>query len=157
MTLVEQLALGVAGSLFGALLGGALSWGRAMHERRLSLTLALYSEFHAPAFNHIRILAHRALESAPDMPAAYARSLGEEKDAVSSLVHFWEKVAVLKQSGALERRLLARLFGQYARWWRELLCRGAGAQDDEWGQTLKDIDRALAQIIRQDTRKGARK
>ena len=157
MTIVSQLLLAFAGSLFGALLGGAVSWGRARRERRLKMTLDLYAEFCAPAFNHIRILAHAALEAAPDLPTAYATAQGETKEAVSSIVQFWEKAALLARAGALDAGLMARFFGQYARWWSELLCKPQALEDSEWSQTLRDIDWLFRRLTRGNQRKGSRR
>jgi len=139
-SMMPQLLLTFCGALFGALLGGAVSWSRARRERRLKLTLDLYAEFHAPAFNHIRICAHEALIAANDMPAAYAAATGEAKDAIASIIHFWEKVALMLRVGALDGVLLRRFLGQYAGWWRATLCERGGLDDAEWGATLREID-----------------
>ncbi len=145
--LLSQLLLTFCGALFGALLGGAVSWSRAARERRLKLTLDLYAEFHAPTFNHLRIRAHEALLRGANMPSAYAMAEGEDKDAIASLIHFWEKVALLLRAGALDRPLLSRFLGQYAHWWREDLCTRPGDLDDpEWGYTLTEINRLFSRI-----------
>jgi hypothetical protein len=156
-SILPQLVLAFSGALFGALLGGAVSWTRARRERRLKLTLDLYAEFGAPEFNHIRLLAHDALSAAPDLPGAYAQATGEAREAIYSIVHFWEKGALLMRADAVDGALMARFFGQYARWWRELLCRGEAAQDPEWGQTVQDIDWLFRRLTRNSQRKGSRR
>lgn len=156
--LLSQLLLAFAGALMGALLGAATRLGTARAELRTRLTLDLYSEFHSPAFNHIRILAYDALEKGGAMPSAYAASEGESRDAVSSVVHYWEKVALLAKAGALDMRLLRRFLGQYARWWGPLLCEknAEALAHPEWGQTLRDIDWLFKRLKRSD-RLGSRK
>lgn len=156
-TLASQLLLAFAGALMGAVLGGATRWSAMRGERRVRLTLDLYSEFHAPEFNHLRILAYEALERGGAMPATYATAEGEARDAVSSVVHYWEKVALLSRMGALDDRLLRRFLGQYARWWSPLLCEKSGALDHpEWGATLRDIH-WLFERLKRTQREGARK
>jgi hypothetical protein len=147
--LASQLMLAFAGALMGALFGGFARWGAVRRERRLRLTLDLYSEFHSPAFNHLRILAHEALERAGRMPRAYATSAGEAREAIATVVHFWEKVALLAREHALDDRLLRRFLGQYARWWRPLLCEAEAVGDPEWGRTLSDISWLFERIGRE--------
>ena len=154
--LASQLGLAFAGALMGALFGGFARWTQGSRERRLRLTLELYNEFHSPLFNHVRILAHEALAHAP-MPAAYAAAEGERREAIASIVHFWEKVAQLQQIGALDEKLLRRFFGQYARWWSELLCeKQAALADPEWGATLTDINLLFGRLKR-TKREGSRR
>jgi hypothetical protein len=155
--LTTQLILIFAGALLGALFGGFARWTGARNDRRLRLTLDLYTEFHSPLFNHVRILAHEALEHSGAMPAAYEAAEGERREAIASIVHFWEKVALLLRVGALDERLLRRFFGQYARWWSELLCDREGAlADAEWGATLRDIQWLFARLKRSE-RTGSRR
>ena len=91
------------------------------------------------------------------MPAAYATAEGERREAIASIVHFWEKVAQLQQIGALDERLLRRFFGQYARWWSELLCEKQNAlADPEWGATLSDINSLFGRLKR-TKREGSRR
>jgi hypothetical protein len=151
--LQTQLVLAFAGALMGALFGGFARWGGSRADRRLRLTLDIYSEFHSPAFNHLRILAHEALTRAGKMPKAYEASAGEARDAIASVVHFWEKTAVLARVGALDDVLLKRFLGQYARWWRPLLCDGEGKSDPEWGRTLTDISWLFERIERGEARR----
>lgn len=155
--LLSQLWLAFVIALMGALVGGAVRWSGTRRERRLRLTLDLYNEFHSPLFNHVRIVAHGALAHAGPMPRAYAGAEGEARDAIASVVHFWEKVAQLLRVGALNERLARRFFGQYARWWSELLCdRSEALADPEWGQTLRDIQWLFARL-RRTRREGARR
>ncbi|MBL8548849.1 MAG: hypothetical protein JNJ73_02610 [Hyphomonadaceae bacterium] len=151
--LQSQLLLAFAGALMGALFGGFARWGGSHADRRLRLTLDLYSEFHSPKFNHIRILAHEALERAGKMPRAYEASAGEPREAIASVVHFWEKTALLASEGALDMRLLKRFLGQYAKWWRPLLCEGEAKSDPEWGRTLTDISWLFDRIERGEGRR----
>ncbi|MDX2234120.1 MAG: hypothetical protein NW200_06450 [Hyphomonadaceae bacterium] len=155
--ILPQLVLAFSGALFGALLGGAVSWTRARRERRLKLTLDLYAEFGAPEFNRIRLIAHDALTGAPDLPTAYAQASGEAREAIYSIVHFWEKAALLTRADAVDGSLMARFFGQYARWWRDLLCRAPAEDDPEWGQTVQDMDWLFRRLTRKDQRKGSRR
>lgn len=155
--IAPQLLLAFSGALFGALLGGAVSWSRARGEQRLKLTLDLYAEFHAPQFNHLRIVAHEGMAGAAGVPSAYARAQGEAKEAIASIVHFWEKVALLLRIGALDEPLVRRFLGQYAVWWRDLLCSAPQALDDaEWGATLREIDWLFARIGRKPTARPRR-
>jgi hypothetical protein len=147
-SLASQVLLAFVGAAVGALLGAATRWSAMRGERRVRLTLELFAEFHAPSFNHVRILAHEALTRAPGMPEAYEAAEGEAKDAVSSVVHYWEKVALLMRIRALDERLLTRFLGQYARWWSELLCVDDSLDDPEWGATLKDISWAFERLKR---------
>jgi len=156
LTLASQLLLAFVGAAMGALFGAATRWSAMRGERRVRLTLDLYAEFHAPHFNHVRILAHEALTAAPGMPEAYEAADGEAKEAVSSIVHYWEKVALLMRIGALDERLLQRFLGQYARWWSELLCVDDSLDDSEWGATLKDVSWAFERLKRKARGKGRR-
>lgn len=152
----QQLVFAFFSALFGASLGGAVSWGNAHRERRIKLTLDLFAQFNSPDFNHIRILAYEALTHAESMPAAYARLKGEERDAVSSVVHYWERVSILMRTGALDNGLTRRFLGQYARSWSEVLCdKEAGLVDPEWGQTLRDVKWLFARLTR-TSRLGSR-
>jgi hypothetical protein len=156
-TLISQLLLAFASAVMGAGIGGLARWSAARRDRRLRLTLDLYSEFHSPAFNELRIKAHAALASGGAVPAAYASADDEAKAAISSIVHFWEKTAQLLKIGALHERLLRQFFGQYARWWGELLCdRPQGLSDAEWGATLTDIQ-WLFERLKRAQRQGARR
>jgi hypothetical protein len=154
--LQSQLLLAFAGTLMGALFGGFVRWGGVRQDRRLKLTLELYNEFHHPLFYHVRALAHDALAGGP-MPQAYEQAQGEAREAIASIVHFWEKAAQLTRIGALDEALMRRFFGQYARWWDEMLCEREGAlADSEWGATLRDIDWLFTRLKR-DKRTGSRR
>ena len=155
--IATQLLLAFASAVMGAALAGAVRWSSMRRDRRLRMTVDLYSEFHSPAFNHIRIVAHEALERGGPVPAAYEAAQGEAREAISSIVHFWEKVALLTRAHALESKLLRRFFGQYARWWSPLLCEPANARNDaEWGATLTDIQ-WLFEKLKRTKREGARR
>lgn len=155
--LTSQLMLAFVGALLGALFGGLARWTASRRERRLRLTLDLYSEFHSPEFNRLRIVAHEALAAGGAVPAAYASAEGDHRAALSTIVHFWEKVAQLLKIGALNETLLRRFFGQYARWWSELLCEKQTAlADPEWGATLQDIN-WLFERLKRTKREGARR
>jgi hypothetical protein len=155
---LAQILLAFFSALFGAGLGGAVRWSGSRRERLLKLTIDLYAEWHTPAFTHVRITAHEALSRAKNLPDAYVTLQGEEREAVASVVHFWERVAVLLKSGAVEEALLRRFFGQYARWWNELLCERdpATLDDPEWGQTLRDVRWLFNRLIK-SRRLGARR
>ncbi|MBU6371892.1 MAG: hypothetical protein KJS97_04125 [Alphaproteobacteria bacterium] len=143
----SQVITGLLGTIVGVVLAGALSWSRSRSERRLNLTLSLYAEFHAPAFNHIRIQAYEALEkSGAGVPATYAAVTTDEKVAISAVVHFFEKLALLTETRAVNPALLKRFFGQYAHFWRPLLCDAPGVDDPEWRQTLHAIQRLFARL-----------
>ena len=155
--LTTQLLLAFAGALMGATFGGLARWTATRRDRRLRLTLDLYTEFHHPLFYHVREQAHEALAKHGALPAAYQESEGEAREAVASIVHFWEKAAQLLRVGALDERLLRRFFGQYARWWGELLCdRSDGLADAEWGATLSDIN-WLFERLKRGARVGSRR
>jgi hypothetical protein len=155
--LSSQLLLAFAGTLMGALFGGFVRWGGTTRERRLKLTLDLYNEFQDPLFYHVRELAHAALEQHGSLPAAYSAVDGEAREAVASMVHFWEKAAQLMRIGALDEALMRRFFAQYARWWDELLCEKRDAlKDEEWGATLRDIDWLFTRLKRGE-RQGRRR
>jgi hypothetical protein len=155
--LTSQLLLAFAGALMGAMFGGFARWTGSLNDRRMRLTVDLYNEFHSPLFNHVRILAHAALANNGPMPTAYAGAQGEHREAIASIVHFWERAAQLLHVGALDEALMRRFFGQYARWWGELLCDKQDAlSDPEWGATLRDID-WLFKRLKRSTRAGARR
>jgi len=138
--LASQLLLAFAGTLMGALFGGFVRWGGARRDRRLRLTIELYNEFHHPLFYPVRERAHDALEKHGYMPGAYEAAQGEDREAIASMVHFWEKAAQLLKIGALDEGLMRRFFTQYARWWDELLCaRPEAFSDLEWGARLTDL------------------
>lgn len=155
--LQSQLLLAFAGTLMGALFGGFVRWGGVRQDRRLKLSLELYNEFHDPLFYHVRALAHATLEQHGPLPAAYQAAQGEAREALASIVHFWEKAAQLLRIGALDEALMRRFFAQYARWWDELLCERKDAlADPEWGATLRDIDWLFARLKRGE-RQGRRR
>lgn len=147
---------GVSGTLAGALFGGlvtlAVGWLNSRRERRLNLTLSLFSEFHSPAFNQIRIRAYEVLQRGLTQPfdVTYEAASLEERADLSSILHFFEKVALLMKSGAVEPRLMRRFLRQYAAWWQPLLCPvGSPAfQHPEWGATLQDVDWLFTQLGR---------
>lgn len=153
---VIALLSGVSGTLFGALLGGlvtlAVGWLNSRRERRLNLTLALFSEFHSPAFNEIRIRAYEVLRRGGNQTfdVTYEAASLEERADLSSILHFFEKVALLMRAGAVDPRLMARFMRQYAAWWQPLLCpTGTPAfQHLEWGATLRDVDWLFTQLGR---------
>jgi len=155
--LQSQLLLAFAGTLMGALFGGFVRWGGVRQDRRLKLTLELYNEFHDPLFYHVRALAHETLEQHGPLPLAYQAAEGEAREALASMVHFWEKAAQLTRIGALDEALMRRFFAQYARWWDELLCERKDAlADPEWGATLRDIDWLFTRLKRGE-RQGRRR
>jgi hypothetical protein len=145
--LTSQVITGLLGTIVGVVLAGALSWSRSRVERRLGLTLSLYAEFHAPEFNHIRIRAYEVLERRrAGVRATYAGTSTDEKVAISAVVHFFEKLALLTETRAVNASLLKRFFGQYAHFWRPLLCDAPGVDDPEWRQTLTAIQRLFARL-----------
>ncbi|MBL8538292.1 MAG: hypothetical protein JNM59_12875 [Hyphomonadaceae bacterium] len=155
--LVSQLMLAFAGALMGATFGGVARWTGARNDRRLRLTLELYNEFQHPLFYHVREVAHAALERHGPVPAAYEAAQGEAREAIASIIHFWEKAAQLLKIGALDERLMRRFFAQYARWWDELLCNQESAlADAEWGATLRDIN-WLFERLKRGERAGRRR
>jgi hypothetical protein len=154
---ISQLVFAFIVALMGALIGGLVRWGGTRRDRRLKLTLDLYEEFHHPLFYHVRALAHETLERHGTLPVAYQAAEGEAREALASMVHFWEKAAQLLRIGALEEPLMRRFFAQYARWWDELLCHKREAlNDEEWGATLRDIDWLFARLKRGE-RQGRRR
>jgi hypothetical protein len=66
----------------------------------------------------------------------------EARQALSSILHYFEKVALLMRAGAVDRRLIQRFLRQYVGWWRPLLCpAGSSAfSHPEWGETLRDVE-----------------
>ncbi len=155
--LSSQLLLAFAGALMGALFGGLVRWTSTRRDRRLRLTLELYNEFQHPLFYHVREVAHAALAQYGPLPAAYDSAQGEAREAIASIVHFWEKAAQLTRIGALDERLMRRFFAQYARWWDELLCERDGVLSDaEWGATLSDIN-WLFERLKRGARTGSRR
>ena len=155
--LASQLFLAFVGATLGALFGGFARWAGARRDRRLRLTIDLYNEFHQPAFYHVRELAHATLERHGTVPVAYEAEQGEAREAIASVVHYWEKVAQLLRVDALDENLARRFFGQYARWWSELLCdKREALADPEWGATLSDIH-WLFERLKRSARKGARR
>lgn len=155
--LTSQLLLALVGALMGATFGGFARWTATRNDRRLRLTLELYNEFQHPLFYHVREVAHAALEQNGPMPAAYEAAQGEAREAIASIIHFWEKAALLLRTRALDERLMRRFFAQYARWWDELLCEREGAlADAEWGATLRDIDWLFTRLKR-GARAGSRR
>lgn len=154
---ISQLTFAFIVALMGALIGGLVRWSGSRRDRRLRLTVELYEEFHSPLFYHVRELAHETLEQNGPMPAAYEAAQGEAREAIASVVHFWEKAAQLTRVGALDERLMRRFFAQYARWWDALLCqRREALADPEWGHTLQDIDWLFARLKRGE-RQGSRR
>lgn len=154
---ISQLTFAFIVALMGALIGGLVRWSGTSRDRRLRLTVELYEEFHNPLFYHVRELAHETLEQHGPMPAAYEASQGEAREAIASIVHFWEKAAQLLRIGALDETLMRRFFAQYARWWDELLCEKRDAlKDEEWGATLRDIDWLFTRLKRGE-RQGRRR
>ena len=66
-------------------------------------------------------------------------------------------LAEMLKIGALNEKLLRRFFGQYARWWSELLCEKREAlADPEWGATLQDIN-WLFERLKRTKREGSRR
>jgi hypothetical protein len=154
---VSQLVFAFLVALMGALIGGLVRWGGTRRDRRLRLTLDLYNEFQSPLFYPLRELAHQTLEKHGSLPQAYEAAEGDAREAVASIVHFWEKVAQLMRIGALDEVLMRRFFAQYARWWDELLCtHKAALHDPEWGASLRDIDWLFARLKR-GARQGRRR
>jgi len=153
---IIALLSGVSGTLAGALIGGAVTllvgWLNNRRERRLNLTLALFAEFHSPTFNQIRIRAYEVLQRgrAQTFDVTYEASSLEERADLSSILHFFEKVALLMKAGAVDPRLMARFLRQYAAWWRPLLCPAGSAafNHPEWGATLRDVDWLFARLGR---------
>jgi hypothetical protein len=148
------LLSGVSGTLFGALLGGLVTlgvgWLNNRRERRLNTSLALFAEFHSPGFNAIRIQAYDVLERSRgrSFDAVYEAASLDERAALSSILHYFEKVALLLKFGAVDRRLITRFLRQYANWWRLLLCPDGSAafSHPEWGATLRDVDWLFGQL-----------
>lgn len=154
---ISQLVFAFIVALMGAVIGGLVRWGGTSRDRRLKLTLDLYDEFHNPLFYHVRALAHATLEQHGPLPGAYQAAQGEAREAVASIVHFWEKAAQLMRIGALDEALMRRFFAQYARWWDALLCEKREAlTDEEWGATLRDIDWLFVRLKRGE-RQGRRR
>ncbi len=148
LLILSPLLSGLGGTLLGTLFGGlvtmAVGWLNNRRERRLNVTLALFSEFHSPPFNAIRIRAYDLLERAAGGPfdAIYDAASLEDRHALSSILHYFEKVALLMRAGAVDGRLIKRFLRQYVAWWRPLLCppESSALTHPEWGETLRDLD-----------------
>lgn len=96
---------------------------------RTDLTLKFYDEWQSEAMVRARITSNVILREAltGDDPLSFTRLcdnlLGsdrfEEWVAVSSVIHFFEKLSVALQEGQLKVDLFWRLFGRYVVYWRE--------------------------------------
>ncbi len=115
---MSEIVLIFFGALLGAVFGGGMSaW---MNRRRMQLqtTLALLTEWNSAEMQRNRLIAHRALRPVDSLIEALARTGDEETErAITAIVHFWEKAAILDEYNETKRTLFKTVFAEMAQGW----------------------------------------
>jgi hypothetical protein len=113
---------GLIGVIVGAFLAAWLARAQRVREARTQHTLALVEEFHSPRMLEARHLAKSTLvyhEGPPISVAEHRSRGGQEWIAISSVLHYLDKVEVLLDARLADRDLIDRLLGRYIRVWLE--------------------------------------
>jgi hypothetical protein len=149
---MQSLIFGLIGVVVGAVLSTVLAYLSAHKQGRTHLTLALNDEFHS--ILEARVSAYRVLVTDPiTRPVVLERLEGRtdiDSLSISTVLHFFDKVAVLHMRGMLDARLLSDLLGRYINLWagEYLSPRYADfGSEDTWGPLKLSLER-LATAMR---------
>ena len=115
-----SIVIGLIGVFVGAFLASWLARGRAVKEARVRHTLNLVEEFHSRDMLIARNVAKAALTSdkSQHLTIEECQALGEDKwIAISTMLHYFDKVEVMLETRWVEHKLLDRLLGRYIRIW----------------------------------------
>ncbi len=141
------LAFSAAVTLIAVIVGAMLAaWARrdvADRNLKTHVAISLFNEFHAPSFIRYRHTAHRVL-TAPDANGfvdAFYSCDEAEQDALTTLVHFFEKVAVLWAQDKVDKRLIIGFLGVYIRNYGQMLFDDSGADEADrmWGDLMVSL------------------
>jgi hypothetical protein len=119
-----SILVGLIGVVVGALLASWLARWRAVKEARIRHTLNLIEEFHSREMLKARNVAARVLTSAENPPLTVEQCMAQGEDvwiAISTVLHYFDKVEVLLETKWVEYELLKRLLGRYVRLWARYL------------------------------------
>ncbi len=152
-TFVAQSLVALVAVIVGASLAAMLRSDLERRSQKTETALALFNEFHSPDFIRRRHVAFEQLEAA--RPQGFlgamrnAKSL-EEEALLSSVLHFFEKVAILWARGRVDRKLLAGLLGRYVEGYSALIfaADGEDLRDEEWGDLLRLLKDTFARMER---------
>lgn len=155
-TFAAQTAVTLVAVVVGASLGAALRSGMETRSQKTETALALFNEFHSPDFIRRRHAVHDALAAVRPggFTALIARTQSAEEEALySSVIHFFEKIAILWRRNRLDKRLLAGLLGRYVQVYVPLLFAedGTDRDDPEWGDLLTTLDATFTEMKRMAT------
>jgi hypothetical protein len=115
-----SIVIGLIGVFVGAFLASWLARGRAVKEARVRHTLNLVEEFHSRDMLMVRNVAKAVLTSdtSQHLTIEECQALGEDKwIAISTMLHYFDKVEVMLETRWVEYKLLDRLLGRYIRIW----------------------------------------
>ena len=115
-----SVVIGLLGVIVGAFLASWLARGRAVKEARVRHTLNLVDEFHSREMLIARNAAKAALTSDENQHLTIEgiRALGQENwIAISTMIHYFDKLLVMLETRWVEYKLLDRLLGRYIRVW----------------------------------------
>ncbi len=147
-----MLAFSAAVTLVAVFLGAILAaWARrdvADRNVRTNVAISLFNEFHAPQFIRYRHAAFAVLqaENANGFVAAFASCAQEQEDAITTLVHFFEKAALLWDQRKVDRHLVVGFLGSYVESYGEIFF--AKDQSDESDAMWGDLARRLKAFVR---------
>lgn len=138
------LAFSALVTLIAVVVGAVLAaWARrdvANRNLRTNVAIALFNEFHAHSFIRYRHMAHDVLaaDGADGFVKALPTCAAENQDALTTLVHFFEKTAVLHAQKKVDTQLLLGFLGAYIANYRTLFFAqdGMDEADPVWGDLV---------------------
>jgi len=111
-----SVLIGLIGVVVGAFLASWLARWRAVKERRVQHTLSLIDEFHSREMLRARNVAAKVLTSSENPPLSVEQCMAQGEEvwiAISTVLHYFDKVEVLLETKWIEYELLQKLNSQH--------------------------------------------
>lgn len=156
------IAFSAAIAIISVIIGAMLAaWARrdvADRNLRTTVAITLFNEFHAPRFIGYRHTSYEALNApgADGFVKALAHAGKDQHDALTTLVHFFEKVAVLWEQDKVDRKLITGFIGMYIVNYGAMLFAddGSDTADPLWGDVVTRLQGFTATMTRYTARPG---
>lgn len=152
-TFAAQAVVTLIAVVVGAVLGGAMRSGIQTRSQKTNAALSLFNEFHSPDFIARRHAAFDKLEAC--QPGGFVAAIAAAKDAqeealLSSVIHFYEKIAILWRANHVDKRLLSALLGRYVQFYEPMLFAedGSDLDDTDWGDLMRTLKSTFADMTR---------
>jgi len=122
---IEDILRLIAWPLLGASVGAVVTF---FYNRRLAgvkVAIDLHSEFHSESFLKTRIAADNILTKLKDgsnqirLSRIYSQCCPTQWESVSRIIHFFERLAVMRAEGLVHRNTCDHLLGHYVNYFHK--------------------------------------